>query len=94
MTDGRSVRAEGPALVIASRIPGDAPASQGSRGLHGQKYGSSSGLPGAADTGRAKGSVVGQQQGPHGQSGPHSQFVIAFTSFLETQVRVGLAGGE
>src|SRR5437016_689903 len=39
-------------------------------------------------------SVAGQQQGPHGQSGPHSQFVMALTSFLETQVRVGLAGGE
>ena len=39
-------------------------------------------------------SVAGQQQGPHGQSGPHSQFVMALTSFLETEVRVGLAGGE
>ena len=38
--------------------------------------------------------MAGQQQGPHGQSGPHSQFVIAVTSFLETQVRIRLDGGE
>jgi hypothetical protein len=59
----------------------------------------SSGLPGAADTGRAKASAPrqhGQSVGGHGQFGPQSQsqFDIVFTSFLEAEVRVGVARGE
>ena len=59
-----------------------------------KEYGPYGACPGAADTGWAKSSVAGQQQGPHGQFGPQSQFVIAFTSFLEAQVRVRIASGK
>ena len=91
-----SVHAECPALVIASRVPGNAPmgALWGSLGLHGRKYGSFWRPARCRGHRSGHGLTAGQQQGPHGQFGPQSQFVMAITSFLETQVRVRLAGGE
>ena len=35
-----------------------------------------------------------EQQGPHGQSGSQSQFLMALISFLERQAWGRLAGGE